>query len=79
MYNNYITNNNCQQLINLDIIRIIIYYQSMISKDNTTFNFVIPKDLKGKLEARAKEEGRSIGNLLVKLIKDYLSGKSSLS
>lgn len=79
MYNNYITNNNCQQLINLDIIRIIIYYQSMISKDNTTFNFVIPKDLKEKLEARAKEEGRSIGNLLVKLIKDYLSGNSSLS
>lgn len=79
MYNNYITNNNCQQLINLDIIRIIIYYQSMISKDNTTFNFVIPKDLKEKLEARAKEEGRSIGNLLVKLIKDYLSGNFSLS
>ena len=79
MCNNYITNNNCQQLINLDIIRIIIYYQSMISKDNTTFNFVIPKDLKEKLEARAKEEGRSIGNLLVKLIKDYLSGNSSLS
>ena len=79
MYNNYITNNNCQQLINLDIIRIIIYYQSMISKDNTTFNFVIPKDLNEKLEARAKEEGRSIGNLLVKLIKDYLSGNSSLS
>lgn len=79
MYNNYITNNNCQQLINLDIIRIIIYYQSMISKDNTTFNFVIPKDLKEKLEARAKEEGRSIGNLLVKLIKDYLSGNSSPS
>ena len=48
----------------------------MISKDNTTFNFVIPKDLKEKLEARAKEEGRSIGNLLVKLIKDYLSGNS---
>ena len=51
----------------------------MISKDNTTFNFVIPKDLKEKLEAIAKEEGRSIGNLLVKLIKDYLSGNSSLS
>ncbi len=51
----------------------------MISKDNTTFNFVIPKDLKEKLEARAKEEGRSVGNLLVKLIKDYLSGNSSLS
>ena len=51
----------------------------MISKDNTTFDFVIPKDLKEKLEARAKEEERSIGNLLVKLIKDYLSGNSSLS
>lgn len=51
----------------------------MISKNNTTFNFVLPKDLKEKLEARAKEEGRSIGNLLVKLIKDYLSGNSSLS
>ena len=51
----------------------------MISKNNTTFNFVLPKDLKEKLEARAKEEGRSIGNLLVKLIKDYLSDNSSLS
>lgn len=49
----------------------------MISKDNTTLNFVIPKELKERLEEQAKQENRSMGNLLVKIIKDYLDKKTS--
>ena len=49
----------------------------MISKDNTTLNFVIPKELKTQFEELAKKENRSMGNLLVKLIKDYLDNSSN--
>lgn len=49
----------------------------MISKEKTTFTFVIPKELKARFDARAKEEDRSSANLLVKLIKNYLDGNSS--
>lgn len=49
----------------------------MISKDNTTLTFVIPKELKERLEEKAKQEDRSMGNLIVKLLKDYLNNTIS--
>ncbi|MBV4450975.1 DNA-binding protein [Clostridium tyrobutyricum] len=43
-----------------------------ISKDNTRTLITIPKELKQKLEAKAKEENRSFNNLIITVLKDYL-------
>lgn len=43
-----------------------------ISKDNTRTNITIPKTLKAKLEAMAKEDQRSFNNLVIKILTDYV-------
>jgi len=45
----------------------------MISKDNTRIQITISKELKEKLEKKAKEDGRSVSNYVVKLIQDDVS------
>lgn len=45
----------------------------MISKDNTRIQITLPKELKKKLEKKAKEDGRSVSNYVVKLIKEDVS------
>lgn len=44
-----------------------------ISKDNTRMMFTIPKDLKIKLEQIAKEQNRSVNNLILTIIKNYIN------
>lgn len=43
-----------------------------ISSNNTRTNITIPKDLKEKLENKAKEENRSFNNLVITILKEYL-------
>ena len=43
-----------------------------ISKDNTRTNITIPKTLKAKLEALAKQDQRSFNNLVIKVLTDYV-------
>jgi hypothetical protein len=42
-----------------------------ISKDNTRTLITIPKELKIKLEAIAKEQNRPFNNLVVTVLKEY--------
>ena len=44
-----------------------------ISKDNTRMMLTIPKDLKIKLEQIAKEQNRSVNNLILTIIKNYIN------
>ena len=44
-----------------------------ISKDNTRTNITIPKELKTKLEQLASEQNRSFNNLVITILKDYVS------
>lgn len=47
-----------------------------ISKNNTRTNITIPKDLKKKLEQLAEEQNRSFNNLVITILKDYVSDSS---
>lgn len=44
-----------------------------ISKDNTRTNITIPKGLKKELEDIAKEQNRSFNNLVITILKDFIS------
>ena len=44
-----------------------------ISKDNTRTNITISKDLKKELEGIAKEQNRSFNNLVITILKDFVS------
>lgn len=43
-----------------------------ISENNTRINVTIPKDLKLQAEIIATKQNRSLSNLIVTLIKDYV-------
>ena len=47
-----------------------------ISKDNVRTVITIPKDLKKQLENLAKQDSRSFNNLIIKILKDYVSNSS---
>lgn len=44
-----------------------------ISDKNTRTLLTIPKELKEKLEELAKEQNRSLNNLIITILKDYVS------
>jgi predicted HicB family RNase H-like nuclease len=46
-----------------------------ISDDKTRYLMLIEKDLKLELEIRAKEENRSLNNLITKILADYIKDK----
>lgn len=46
--------------------------KGQISDTNTTMSFVIPKDLKDELAKIAEKENRSMSNLIVNLIDNYV-------
>ena len=47
-----------------------------ISKDNTRTVITIPKELKKQLEDIAKKDNRSFNNLIIKILKDYVSNST---
>ena len=47
-----------------------------ISKDNTRTLITIPKELKKQLEEIAKQDNRSFNNLVIKILKDFVSNSS---
>ena len=47
-----------------------------ISKDKVRTIITIPKDLKKKLEKIAKQDNRSFNNLVIKILKDFVSNSS---
>ena len=44
-----------------------------ISKENTRTNITISKEFKKQLEDIAKEQNRSFNNLVITILKDYVS------
>ncbi|MBH1942545.1 DNA-binding protein [Mobilitalea sibirica] len=44
-----------------------------IAPTNTRTNITIPKELKAKLEGIAKEQNRSFNNLVITILKEYVS------
>lgn len=47
-----------------------------IAQDKTRMSLVIPKELKGKLNSYAYQDGRSLNNLIVKVLTDYTLSRS---
>ena len=47
-----------------------------VAETNTRTNITIPKDLKSKLEEIAKDQNRSFNNLLITILKEYVSSTS---
>ena len=45
-----------------------------ISDKNTRVNITFPKVLKAQLEQLAKKQNRSLNNLVVTILKDFLDG-----
>ena len=39
---------------------------------SSSFTFRIPTELREKLEREAKEDGRSLSNLIIKVLSDYV-------
>lgn len=46
-----------------------------ISKDNTRTLITISKELKAKLEEQAKKENRSMNNLIISILTNYIDDK----
>jgi len=46
-----------------------------IGKDKVRSNLIIEKDMKKELEELAKEENRSFNNLVITILKEYLTQK----
>lgn len=42
----------------------------------SNFTFRMPDELRKKLEDQAKEDGRSLSNLIIKILNDYIERKS---
>lgn len=66
-----------QNVNNCDIIYIISMkgVNNMISKDNIRMSLVIPKELKKELQQIAKSENRSLNNLIITILKNYMNNK----
>ena len=47
-----------------------------ISNDKTRFLMTIDKEMKSQLEAIAKEENRSLNNLIIKVLSDYIKNRN---
>jgi len=47
-----------------------------ISQDKVRTIIIIPKDLKKELEKIAKQDNRSFNNLVIKILKDFVSNSS---
>ncbi len=47
--------------------------------DMATFLLRLPRELKSKLEAKAKEQNRSVNSLLQTMIEEFLNGKKQAS
>lgn len=45
-----------------------------VGEDKTRTNITFPKELKAKLEELAKQDGRSLNNLVIKVLTDYVEG-----
>lgn len=63
----------------LEIFKILIYYYSMIGKDNTKLIFTLPKTLYSQLKQEAEEQNRSMANLIVVILTDYFKKKGDSS
>ena len=48
-----------------------------ISKNNTRTQLTISKDLKKELEIIAKEQNKSFNNLVITILKNFVSGTQS--
>lgn len=46
-----------------------------VGEDKIRTNITFPKDLKAKLEELAKQDGRSLNNLVIKILNDYLESQ----
>lgn len=46
--------------------------KGVISNSNTRYSLTIPKDLKQRLEKIADTQNRSLNNLIVTILKDYV-------
>ena len=46
-----------------------------VSKDNTRTNITINKTLKAKLERLAKQDNRSLNNLIITVLNEYADNK----
>lgn len=42
---------------------------------SSSFTFRIPEELREKLEQEAKNDGRSLSNLVIKILNEYISKK----
>lgn len=50
-------------------------FMGKIAETNTRTNITIPKDMKDELTLIAKSENRSFNNLVITVLKEYLSKK----
>lgn len=48
-----------------------------IAEHNTRTNITIPKELKAQLEQIAASENRSFNNLVITILKDFISGRNT--
>lgn len=45
-----------------------------VGEDKVRTNITFPKELKSELEELAKQDGRSLNNLVIKVLTDYVEG-----
>lgn len=48
-----------------------------IGKDKVRSNLIIEKELKKELEAEAEKQNRSFNNLVITILKEYMSEKNA--
>lgn len=46
---------------------------------SSSFTFRLPDELRKELEKLSNEEGRSLSNLIIKVLRDYIKSKSDVT
>lgn len=54
----------------------MIFIKGGIAMSASNFTFRMPDELREKLEQEAKTDGRSLSNLIIKVLNDYVESKS---
>lgn len=47
-----------------------------MSYSTSSFTFRLPDELRSELEKLSKEDGRTLSNLIIKILRDYVESKS---
>lgn len=53
----------------------MVLQKEVFNMPSNTFSFRMPDELRAELEKLSKEDGRSLSNLIIKVLREYVENK----